>query len=81
MKAEKEAIDYWKENIKSNVIADKMYVDARIDELKKHLKTDLGPLDLNDIKRELEKLIQQSDELGYRLEQPATQSKTQHLKR
>ena len=69
-RAEKEAIDYWKENIKSNVIAEKMYVDARIDELKKHLKTDLDPLDLNDIKRELEKLIQQSDELGYQLEQP-----------
>ena len=69
-KAEKESIDDWKENTQSNVIADKMYVDARIDELKKKLKADLDPLDLNDIKRELEKLIKQSDELGYRLEQP-----------
>ena len=69
-KAEKEAIDDWKENTQSHVIADKMYVDARIDELKKKLKADLDPLDPNDIKRELEKLIKQSDELGYRLEQP-----------
>ena len=69
-KAEKESIDDWKENTQSNVIADKMYVDARIDELKKKLKADLDPLDPNDIKRELEKLIKQSDELGYRLEQP-----------
>lgn len=68
--AEKEVIDHWKENVQSSVIADKMYVDARIDELKKQLKTDLDPLELNDIKRELEKLIQQSDELGYQLEQP-----------
>ena len=51
-KAEKESIDDWKENTQSNVIADKMYVDARIDELKKKLKTDLDPLELNDIKRE-----------------------------
>ena len=47
-----------------------MYVDARIDELKKTLKADLDPLDPNDVKRELEKLSKQSDELGYRLEQP-----------
>ncbi len=69
-KAEEEAIDHWKENVQSSVIAEKMHIDARVDELKKQLKTDLDPLELNDIKRELEKLLKQSDKLDYQLEQP-----------
>ena len=39
--AEKEVIDHWKENVQSSVIADKMYVDARIDELKKQGADDI----------------------------------------
>jgi len=69
-KAEEEAIDHWKENVQSSVIAEKMYFDARIDELKKQLKTDLDPLELSATKSELEKLLKQSDQLGYLLEQP-----------
>ena len=69
-KAERKAINEWIENIQSTVIADKMHVEVMIDKLKKQLKTDLDPLELNDSKRELQKLIQEEAELQHKLEQP-----------
>jgi len=47
-----------------------MHVEVKIDKLKKQLKTDLDPLELNDRKRELQKLIQEEAELQHKLEQP-----------
>ncbi|MBT6805200.1 MAG: DUF3987 domain-containing protein [Verrucomicrobia bacterium] len=72
--AERAAVDHWRQNIQASVIADKIIVEAKIDELKKQVKKADGPLELHDIKSEMERLQTELLQLEIDIKQPCYSS-------
>jgi hypothetical protein len=72
--AERAAVDHWRQNIQASVIADKIIVEAKIDELKKQVKKAGGPLELHDIKSEMERHQTELLQLEIDIKQPCYSS-------